>query len=120
MVCDGDEVVAVCAVTLTEEPSYNHLEEGQWLTPVRCSYAAIHRVAVSAKHRGREIPKFLFDSAAAMAKQLGAISVRVDTHPENIPMQRSLAKAGFVKCGAITLLTGDEAGDGRWVYERLL
>ena len=63
---------------------------------------------------------FLFDSAAKTAKGMGAASLRADTHPDNIPMQKSLERAGFKKCGRFVISEGDEAGGIRLAYERLL
>lgn len=120
VVTDDDEVVAVCALTFTHEAAYDGLRDGQWLTPVNCDYATVHRAAVARRHQGRQIPTFLFNAAAELARENGAISLRADTHPDNLAMQRSLIKGGFEKCGVITLLSGDEAGDIRWGYERLL
>ena len=34
--------------------------------------------------------------------------VRIDTHEDNIPMQRALLRAGFERCGIIHIATGDE------------
>lgn len=90
VVAEGDEPVAVCAVTLTEEACYNELRDGQWLTPVHCLYATVHRGAVARKHQGRGVTQVLFAGAAELARQAGAVSVRADTHPDNIAMQRSL------------------------------
>ena len=120
VVAEGDEPVAVCAVTFDGDANYDHIRDGQWLLPVRCRYATVHRGAVARKHQGRGITTVLFDGAAELARQNGCVSVRADTHPDNIAMQRSLEKAGFVRCGVITLLSGDEAGDIRWAYEKVL
>lgn len=55
-----------------------------------------------------------------MASQEGLASVRVDTHPDNKPMQRALEKAEFVYCGNLILVSGAEKGDGRLGYERVV
>lgn len=52
-----------------------------------------------------------------MAWENQADSVRVDTHPENLTMQRALERAGFTNCGELVLLSGDEVGDLRYGYE---
>ena len=46
--------------------------------------------------------------------------MRIDTHAENLPMQRALEKAGFTPCGMIYLIGGREDGDPRLAYEILL
>ena len=43
-----------------------------------------------------------------IAKENNIKSIRIDTHKDNIPMQRALAKHGFIKCGIIHLANGDE------------
>lgn len=120
VVADGDEVVAVCAVTFTDEESYRVLNTGAWLTPNDQVYATVHRGAVARAHQGKKITTVLFDGCADLAREHGVKSLRGDTHPDNIAMQKSLERAGFVKCGTLTLIGGDEDGDERLAYERLL
>ena len=117
---ENGKVVACCAVTSEDEPAYHGLTNGSWRTPPKARYATIHRCAVRGECRGRDIIRFLFDSVAEMASQEGLASVRVDTHPDNKPMQRALEKAGFVRCGNLILVSGAEKGDGRLGYERVV
>ena len=42
--------------------------------------------------------------------------LRIDTHRDNIPMQKLLEKNGFVQCGIIHLSNGDE----RIAYEKVV
>ena len=56
----------------------------------------------------------------AMARELGFASLRIDTHPGNLPMQRALQKAGFTPCGTIRLVGGCEDGDERIAFEKIL
>lgn len=113
---DG-RVVAMCAVTFTDEASYHTLRDGSWLTPDDSVYATIHRGAVARDCQGRGLPAFLFSSVADMARARNVKSVRADTHMENLAMQKALAKSGFIRCGIITLLGGSEDGDLRVGYE---
>lgn len=117
---DVREVVAVCAVTFTEEESYNHLLTGKWLTEDGTCYATIHRSAVARAKQGRGISTFLFEAVGKMAKEYPAKSIRIDTHPDNLTMQGALGKAGFIKCNEFLLLDGDEVGDLRYGYELVL
>ena len=55
-----------------------------------------------------------------MAADEGFGSVRIDTHPGNIPMQRAIEKAGFVKCGMIKIFDGPEKDGPRIAYEKIL
>ena len=120
VVCEEGRVAAICALQTTPEEDYRHLTEGRWLTGEGIFYAAVHRAAVAPECQGRHVTTFLFDSAAKTAKEMGAASLRADTHPDNIPMQKSLERAGFKKCGWFVISEGDEAGGIRLAYERLL
>ena len=120
VVSEEDEVVAICAVTFTEEASYRHLVSGSWQTSDDDIYATIHRAAVAREHRGKNITKFLFSSVAKLAAEKGAASVRADTHPNNAAMNRAMQKAGFEKCGEFYIQEGDEAGDLRYGYEQVI
>ena len=120
VVAEGERVLAICAVTFADEPSYRHLLRGAWKTPGDEGYATIHRCAVSAACRGKGIAGFLFEAVCRMAEREGARSVRVDTHPDNVAMRSALAKAGFERCGELRLVGGDEDGDLRFGYERLV
>ncbi|MDO4976520.1 MAG: GNAT family N-acetyltransferase [Eubacteriales bacterium] len=115
-----NEVAAVCAVTLTKEPSYESFAEGKWLTDDDAVYATIHRCATAQRFRGRNIAPFLFSKVADFARANGAKSIRIDTHPENQSMQHALSKSGFTLCGLLYLVDGDEVGDPRYGYEILV
>lgn len=95
-----DEILAVFYFDLNEDPTYKVIYDGKWLNDM--PYGVIHRIAVSESARGRGVAKFCFDYAYDKCKNL-----RIDTHIDNIPMQRALAKSGFRKCGIIHLLNGD-------------
>ena len=55
-----------------------------------------------------------------LAKEKGINNIRIDTHPDNLSMQKALAKNGYTFCGKITLCTGSEAGDPRFAYQKIL
>ena len=68
----------------------------------------IHRIAV--KYHGRGIADFCFNECF---KQFPII--RIDTHEDNIPMQRCLSKNGFEYCGIIYLANGSK----RLAYQKI-
>lgn len=115
-----NEILAICAVTLTDEADYRNLTSGKWLTDNDDKYATIHRSAVALNHQGKNLSGFLFSEVASMAKKESAVSIRIDTHPDNITMQKTLENSGFVKCGEFYISEGDEAGDLRYAYELLI
>ena len=100
------------------EADYKHID-GAWLTEGE-DYAAMHRVVLTGSLRGSGAAAVLVRHVLAEARGRGFPSVRVDTHPGNIPMRRMLEKNGFVLCGKIHLIGGPDDGAERVAYERLL
>lgn len=88
-----------------EDPTYGRID-GQWLRPG--PYGVIHRVAVTAPGRG--VAGRIFSHCFGLCGNL-----RIDTHRDNLPMQRALEKAGFQPCGTIWL----EDGQTRLAYQKV-
>ena len=103
---ENGEIIATFFFKLGVDPTYVNIYEGKWLDD--SDYGVIHRIAV--KYHGRSIISGIFDFCFGISK-----SIRIDTHRDNIPMQRSLSKNGFTRCGIIYLLSGDE----RIAYQRI-
>lgn len=93
------EIGAVFAYIQGTDPTYIHVEGGQWLNDD--PYGVIHRIAVH--HRGQGIISQIFDWALAQCPNL-----RIDTHVDNAPMRRALEKYVFAYCGIIRIFNGDE------------
>lgn len=105
-VCEDDgEIVGVFYYAEGEDPTYKAIENGAWINDR--PYGVIHRIA-SARHR-RGVASFCF---AWAVEQCG--NLKIDTHRDNLPMQRSLAKNGFTRCGIVHLADGEE----RIAYQR--
>ena len=81
-----------------EDPTYQRIYDGKWLN--NAPYGVLHRIAVVSHRRG--VASFCFEYCFSQCKNL-----KIDTHRDNIPMQRSLSKNGFVACGTIYLANGD-------------
>ena len=96
---DADEVVAAFAFSNDVEPTYNKIYDGAWQNDK--PYAYIHRIAV--KKHGGGVVDFCFSECFKMFPNL-----KIDTHRDNIPMQRVLSRNGFKLCGIIHLENGDE------------
>lgn len=107
-VCEDDmgDVVAVFAFGTDIEPTYDKIYCGEWKNDE--PYAYIHRIAV--KEQGRGIVAFCFSECYKRFPNL-----KIDTHRDNIPMQKALARAGFEYCGIIYLANGDE----RLAYQKI-
>ncbi len=114
---ENGEILGIFAFQTTPDASYDVID-GKWLTDG--SYASMHRVCVADEAKGKGVAGRMFAHGFQMASELGFNSVRIDTHPGNLPMQRALAKSGFVPCGEIRLAGGSEAGDLRIAFEKVL
>ena len=102
----GEEIAAVFYFAVEEDPTYRVID-GAWLNDE--PYGVIHRIAVAQNGKGAAGECFRF--AMAQCKNL-----RIDTHEDNLPMQRCLAKHGFARCGIIYL----EDGDPRIAYQKVV
>lgn len=96
---DEDGISGVFYFAVEDDPTYRQIFDGAWKSDA--PYAVIHRIAVG-KH-GRGVAKACFEYAYSQHP-----SIRIDTHRDNLPMQRALAKNGFSYCGIIYLENGEE------------
>ena len=64
-------------------------------------YGVIHRVATAVQGKGTV--KEIFAYCESICPRL-----MIDTHKDNIPMQRALGKAGFTACGTVYTELGGE------------
>ena len=103
-----DEILGVFYFVPGEDPTYVKIYDGAWKNDA--PYAVIHRVATSASARGKGVCKAIFDYCFAQYPNL-----KIDTHKDNIPMQRALEKSGFEYCGIIYVADGSE----RIAYQKI-
>ena len=96
---------------------------GSWLTATRSDdacYGVVHRVAVSASCKGRGAASLLLACAEELTRDRGCESVRIDTHPGNLPMRRLLEKSGYAECGVIYIAHAEAGTPERIAYEKLV
>lgn len=99
-VCDDDGRLVGCFAFIEgDDPTYRVIEKGKWLD--NNPYAVIHRIAVLEHSKG--IGSICIDWCFNRHR-----NIRIDTHKDNIPMQRLLTKKGFKYCGVIYNSWGDE------------
>ncbi len=89
---DGEVVAVFYFDGNADEADYKRID-GAWLNDN--PYGVVHRIAAKA---GSHAGGFCLDWCV---NQCG--NVRIDTHDDNIPMQRLLKKQGFTYCGRIEL-----------------
>ncbi len=87
------------------DPTYSKIYDGSW--PNDIDYAVIHRIAGDGKVKG------ILKEAVAFASSM-APSIRIDTHEDNISMQKALEKNGFSYCGMVII----EDGTKRRAYQK--
>jgi len=99
-VCEDENgICATFVFAVMEDPTYLKIYEGAWKKDG--PYGVVHRIASANRSRG--VAGFCLNWCYEMCK-----NVRIDTHRNNIPMQKALAKYGFEYCGIIYLEDGDE------------
>lgn len=108
------DVIATMYFAVEDDPNY-HIIKGQWLTAQQ-PYAVIHRIVIDESHKGQNLAKMLLDYVIENCQKNKVQSIRIDTHQDNLSMQRFLKKNGFELCGHITL----ESGAPRIAFEKLL
>ncbi len=86
------------------EPTYREID-GKWLGSD--NYGVIHRIATDGT---KGVGTFCISWAFEKCRHL-----RIDTHPDNIVMQKLLSKLGFERCGIIKIVEDD---DPRIAYEK--
>ena len=96
---ENGEILAVFMFSVGEDPTYLKIYDGAWKNEL--PYAVIHRIAVAAQGKG--IIDFCINECFKICPNL-----KIDTHRDNIPMQKALLKRGFEYCGIIYLENGDE------------
>ncbi len=107
-------IVATAAVAFTGEKTYDAVYEGEWLSTNE--YAVIHRMAVADKYKGLGFSSHIIKKVEELCLNKGVRSIKVDTHEDNLAMQRLLKKNQFKYCGIIFL----EDNSKRIAFEKLL
>ena len=105
LVCDDDEIHGVFALFEGVEPTYQHIEEGQWLNDDE--YLTLHRIASDGRAHG------IFRCAIAYCKTVSD-NIRIDTHRNNSIMQKQIERNGFQRCGIVHVRDGSERIAYHW------
>lgn len=90
------------------EPTYREIEDGSWAQDG--PYGVVHRIASDGSVRG--VGTFCIGWALERCGHL-----RIDTHGDNVVMQRLLGKLGFERRGVIHVIEDDYP---RYAYEKVL
>lgn len=114
---ENDEIIACAAVIIGEDSTYLSIYEGNWHTSSNGEeYAAIHRFALSKKYAGKGFSEIFMEKIFGYLRELRIYNVRIDTHKDNVFMQKLIKKSGFQYCGIIHIADGSL----RLAYDRHL
>lgn len=108
-----NKIVATTAVSFDGEKTYDSIYEGEWIS--NSEYAVIHRIAVDNTYKGSGLSSKIIREVEELCLNKGVHSIKVDTHEENISMQKLLKKNKFQYCGIIYL----EDKSKRIAFEKL-
>lgn len=97
IICDDECIHGVFALFEDIEPTYQYIENGQWLNDE--PYVTVHRIASDGKVHG------IFKCAINYCKSISD-NIRIDTHKSNLIMQKQIEKNCFKKCGTIYVRDG--------------
>ena len=107
---EGGRIVGTFVYMYGEDPEPGYakdkITEGGWKDS--SAYGVIHRIASSGEMKG-------IGAACIEWCAENDPHIRIDTHPNNRPMQNLLAKLGFAYCGKISVPMDDGV---RLIYER--
>lgn len=109
-----NQVVATAAIIFDKDITYDNIYEGQWLSDNE--YAVIHRIAVDNRYKGLGLATEIIKKVEQFCANNGVKSIRIDTHEQNLSMQRLLKKSDFKYCGVIYL----QEGNKRIAFEKIL
>lgn len=101
---DGRSIIGTAAIVLEDDPNYKQIWNGEWRTDG--PYGVIHRIAISPKYKGHRLAGQFFSYAVCLCHSIGFASLRIDTHENNVCMQRAILNFGFEYCGVVQMSDG--------------
>jgi GNAT superfamily N-acetyltransferase len=109
-----NRILAYGAIIKGIEPTYAMIEAGAWLN--NDPYVVVHRLAVDSAHRGQKIASCFIAETIKLSKKWSVYNLRIDTHKDNVIMQKMIMNNEFSYCGIIYLASGDQ----RLAYQKEL
>lgn len=93
---DDNGIHGVFYFYIGEDPTYAEIEDGAWKS--EAVYGTIHRIASDGSGG---ILRTAVEFCSGLIK-----NIRIDTHHDNVVMQKAVAKLGFTRSGIIHLANG--------------
>lgn len=98
---DDNKIIGTVALSFDGEETYDLIYDGKWIS--NNEYAVIHRIATSRRYNIKGTGTEIIKSIEKICKDKGIKSIKIDTHEENLVMQKLLNKNDFKYCGVIYL-----------------
>ena len=115
-----DEGIIKGIIVLKKEFTKNYVNiDGCWEYPVSDDDLVIHRIAVKEEYRGLGLGVKLLEYAIEYARDNNLTHIKTDTHPLNIPMQKSCERVGFKRVGIVYSML-EQLDKTRYAYELIL
>ncbi|MCL2559636.1 MAG: GNAT family N-acetyltransferase [Turicibacter sp.] len=108
------QILGTVALSFDGEPWYDDITNGKWLTNE--DFLVIHRMALSNEARGTTAASEIIKQAEQLCTKCAVRSIKIDTHEDNIIMQKLVKKTGFTYCG--TVILGSEGK--RLAFEKVI
>ncbi|WP_085829426.1 GNAT family N-acetyltransferase [Clostridium massiliodielmoense] len=107
-------IIGTTALSFDKEESYSTIYEGKWLSQNKS--AVIHRIAINNKLKGNNLASLIIKHIEKICLSKNVHSIKIDTHEDNVSMQKLLHKNDFKYCGVIYL----EDNSKRIAFEKLI
>ncbi|AEB76384.1 GNAT family N-acetyltransferase [Clostridium botulinum] len=109
-----NNIVATAAVSFSKETTYDSIYDGEWIS--NSEYVVVHRIAVDNNYKGLGLSSEIIKNVEKLCLSQNVHSIKIDTHEENLSMQKLLKKNKFQYCGVIYL----EDKSKRIAFEKIL
>ena len=111
------KIVGTIVLSPEREEPYSKIE-GKWITDD--DYMVVHRLAVDSDVKNKGLATKILEFSKGVCIENKILSLKADTHENNEPMKRLLAKNGFSFCGLIYLDREPDLGAKRTAYEKII
>ena len=112
------KIVGTIVLSPEREEPYSKIE-GKWITDDD-DYMVVHRLAVDSDVKNKGLATKILEFSEGVCIENKILSLKADTHENNEPMKRLLAKNGFSFCGLIYLDREPDLGAKRTAYEKII
>lgn len=109
-----EKIVGTYVLSFRNEDTYDTIYDGNWLSTDK--YAVIHRIAFDQSIKGKGYSRDVLNIIYAQCLKQEIVSIKIDTHEDNLIMRNMLVSNGFKHCGTIFLRDGNK----RLAYEKRL